>query len=125
MYMKKLIILILSILMLAACSAEKKTATIVEEFVGKDVSKVYEWCATLDDEYACEVTYEDVDDVEADIVVEQSIKAGSKLKENISFKVASGNEKEITMPYITDEVTKADIEVWADAVGIKSLKFKY
>ncbi|MBQ6334765.1 MAG: PASTA domain-containing protein [Erysipelotrichaceae bacterium] len=123
--MKKLIILILSILMLAACSAEKKTATIVEEFVGKDVSKVYEWCATLDDEYACEVTYEDVDDVEADIVVEQSIKAGSKLKENISFKVASGNEKEITMPYITDEVTKADIEVWADAVGLKSLTFNY
>ena len=122
--MKKISLLLLCVLMLSLCACGK-TSVIVEEFVGHNVQDVYNWCGQLDEDHECEITYEDVDGYEKDIVVEQSIQAGKKLKDTIKFTVASGNEKEIALPYVTEDVTVADIEAWRDAAGIKDLKFVY
>ncbi|MBR4462509.1 MAG: PASTA domain-containing protein [Erysipelotrichaceae bacterium] len=124
--MKKVLILSMIVLMISACSQEKETSsTVVEEFVGHSVQDIYEWCGTIPDEYSCEITYEDNGEYEKDIVFEQSVKAGKKLKEDIYFKVSNGNSTEIALPYITKGVTKADIEEWKEATGLKSLEFIY
>ena len=97
--------------MISACSQEKAApSVVVEEFVGRNVQDLYEWCGTISDDYSCEIAYEDNSEYEKDIVFEQSIKAGKKLKEDIYFKVSNGNSTEIALPYITKGVTKADIE---------------
>ncbi|MBQ6492367.1 MAG: hypothetical protein IJI92_00660 [Erysipelotrichaceae bacterium] len=123
--MKRIIILLTCLMMLSACSGGSSSHTVVEEFVGRNVKDVYEWCGTLSDDYSCEIAYEDNGDFEKDIVFEQSIKAGKKLKEDIHFKVSNGNASEIAIPYITPEVTMSDIEVWKEASGLKELVFKY
>ena len=124
--MKKIFILLMALLMFSACSQEKAgTSVVVEEFVGRNVQDLYEWCGTISDDYSCEITYEDNSEYEKDIVFEQSVKAGKKLKEDIHFKVSNGNSTEIVLPFITKGVTKADIEEWKEATGLKSLEFIY
>ena len=120
--MKKLIILFIALICVCACSSQ---SVIVEEFVGKDVHEVYTWCGQLDDDHSCEVVYEDNDDYAKDIVFEQSVKAGNKLKGDIVFKVASGAEPEIPLPFISAELTQADVEIWRDIYGVKNLSFVY
>ena len=107
---------------LSACTSYK---VIVEEFVGKNVQDVYTWCGQLDDEHSCEVVYEKAEGYEKDIVFEQSVKAGSKLKDNITFKVSSGSKSEVIVPFITPEVMMPDIEVWKEAVGVQNVNFVY
>ena len=124
--MKKILILMMFLLTISACSQEKAASSVVvEEFVGRSVQDLYEWCGTISDDYSCEITYEDNGEYEKDIVFEQSVKAGKKLKEDIYFKVSNGNATEIALPYITKGVTKADIEEWKEATGLKSLEFIY
>lgn len=123
--MKKRLILLLITLILAACAGSKESV-IVEEFVGHSVQDVYAWCGKLDDTHECEVSYAENDEFEKDIVYEQSIKAGGKFKEGtIKFMVSNGITSDITMPHIAPEVTQSDIEVWREAVGLKTLKFVY
>ena len=128
--MKKIFILLFSLLVLCSCAQNNNnptptTNTIVEEFIGHNVSDVYAWCATLGDSDACEITFEDNDNFDKDIVFEQSVKAGSKLRGNILFKVSSGNVAEVAVPYITPEVTMSDIEVWKEAAGVKTVNYTY
>ncbi len=120
--MRKIILLFVLLICACACTAQ---SVIVEEFVGKDVHEVYQWCGQLDDNYSCEVVYEDNDDYQKDIVFEQSVQAGKKLKGDIMFKVASGAEAEIPLPFISPELTQADVEIWRDIYGIKNLTFTY
>lgn len=122
--MKKLINLLIISFMLCACA---RTSFIVEEFVGRKVEDVYAWCAELDDDHSCEVTYENNDEYEKDIVFEQSVKAGKKLKDTISFKVSSGKaeDPELVIPFIDGSVTLSDIQAWKDSVGLVSLDIKY
>ena len=120
--MKKIILLFIMLVSVCACGSQK---VIVEEFVGKDVHEVYTWCGQLEDDHSCEVVYEDNDDYAKDVVFEQSVKAGNKLKGDITFKVSSGAEQEIVLPLITPEVTMSDIEVWKEAVGIKNVSYVY
>lgn len=124
--MKKLTILLAALMLLCACSKKDSSSTvIVEEFVGKDVQEVYEWCGTLDDDHSCEISFEDNAEYAKDIVFEQSEAAGHKLKGDIHFKVSSGNATEIPAPYITPEVTLADIEVWKENSGLRTLNIQY
>ena len=124
--MKKLIILLTALLLLCACSEKDDSSTvIVEEFVGKDVQEVYTWCGTLDDNHSCEISFEDNSEYEKDIVFEQSEVAGHKLKGDIHFKVSSGSSIEIPAPHITEEVTLADIEVWKEHSGLRTLNVQY
>ena len=120
--MKKLILLSIMLISVCACTAQ---SVIVEEFVGKDVHEVYNWCGQLDENHSCEVVYEDNDEYAKDIVFEQSVKAGGKLKGDITFKVASGAQPEIPLPFISPELTQADVEIWRDIYGIQNLSFVY
>ena len=123
--MKKSLILLIITLMLAACAGNKESV-IVEEFIGHNVQDVYAWCGKLDDNHECEISYAENDEYEKDIVYDQSIKAGGKFKDGtINFYVSNGITSEITMPHIAPEVTKSDIEVWKDAVGLITLNFVY
>ena len=121
--MKRIIIILQALLLLASCSGGK-SSTIVEEFVGHNVSDVYEWCSTLDEELSCEIHYEDKDGVEKDVVFEQSITAGKRLTGEIEFKVASGKQATIAVPYV-ENMSVADVEMWKEAVGMENVTFIY
>lgn len=120
--MKKLFLCLALLLTVTACSG---SSVIVEEFVGKNVQDVYAWCGQLDDESSCEVTYEEVEGYDKDIVFEQSIKAGKKLKGNIVFKVSSGTKSEVIVPFISPEATLSDMEMWKEAVGLQTMTYVY
>ena len=99
--------------------------TVVPDFIGKNVEEVYTWCGNLDDSHSCEVSYEDADGFEKDVVFEQSIKGGNKFKESaVSFKVATGAEKEIVLPFIGPDTNKSDIEAWAMTFGVTNITYK-
>lgn len=102
----------------------KPSNIIVPEFIGKDVTEVYEWCSSLDDSHSCEVTYEDADDYSKDVVFEQSVTGGSKLKaDTVVFKVATGNTAEIALPFIGPDTNKSDIEAWAMTFGVSNVTY--
>ncbi|MBQ1741150.1 MAG: hypothetical protein II042_05415, partial [Erysipelotrichaceae bacterium] len=74
----------------------KPHSTVVPDFIGKHVGEVYDWCAGLDDDHSCEVTYENAAGYEKDIVFEQSIPGGNKMKVSVvHFKVATGEGDKI------------------------------
>ena len=102
----------------------KPANVIVPDFVGKNVEEVYAWCGELDEIHGCEVSYEDIDDYEKDIVFEQSLPGGSKFKEGIvSFKIATGEGTEIILPFIGPDTNKSDIEAWALTFGITNITY--
>lgn len=102
----------------------KPSNTVVPDFIGKDVSEVYTWCGELDDTHACEVSYEDSDEYEKDVVFEQSVKGGNKLKtDTVHFKVATGDSAVIALPFIGPETNKSDIEAWAMTFGIENITY--
>ncbi len=124
--MKKSLILLMGIMMmLCGCGEKSSSSVVVKEFVGHNVEELYEWCGTIGDEYSCEIAFEDNDEYEKDIVFEQSIKAGKKLNQDIFFKVSNGQPQEIAVPYVTEELTQSDIELWKEAAGVKDLTYIY
>lgn len=120
--MKKILLLIMVICL---CSCGQKNSVIVQDFVGHNVQEVYDWCATLDDEHSCEVAYSENDEYEKDIVYDQSVKAGGKVKDSVIFYVSNGITNEVVMPYITPDVSKSDIEIWKITVGLQNLTYQY
>ena len=78
--MKKLLMVLLAVLLLSACSEK---GPVVEGFVGRNVEDVYAWCSEIDPKYSCEVSYGGNDEYEKDIVYEQSINAGKRLEDKI------------------------------------------
>ncbi len=108
---------------LSACSSESKKATIVPDFTGHDVSEVYEWCAELDERYACEVSYVDGNGVERDLVMEQSVKGGSRLNSDISFSISNGFFPEISVLHVTADTNKSDVEVWKAESGLETVNY--
>ena len=124
--MKKWIIILcvlMSSLSLCACSSSSKKATIVPEFTDHDVSEVYEWCAEIDEQYACEVSYINGEGVERDKVMEQSVKGGSRLESDISFKISNGEYAEITVLHITEKTDISDVEAWKESSGLKNVSY--
>lgn len=122
--MKKIIIILcaaMSLVSLCACSSKK--ATIVPDFTGHDVAEVYEWCGSIPEKYACEVSYTDGNGVERDQVIEQSVKGGSRLESDISFKISNGAYPEITVLHITEKTEKADVEAWKESSGLVDLTY--
>lgn len=105
----------------------KPRSTIVPEFVGKSVSEVYSWCAGLDESHSCQVTYDDAEGVDKDIVFEQSIPGGSRLSvSTVNFKAATGNQEksaEVALPFIGPDTNKSDIEAWALTFGIENVTY--
>ena len=102
----------------------KPRSTVVPDFIGKHVGEVYDWCAGLDDDHSCEVTYENAAGYEKDIVFEQSIPGGNKMKVSVvHFKVATGEGDKIILPFVGPETNKSDIEAWALTFGIKNITY--
>ena len=122
--MKKLLLLLISVLLLCSCSG-KGTKVIAQEFVGHNVQEVYAWCAELDDDHSCAISYADNGEYEKDIVFEQSVQAGKKIESEIQFKVSNGNQSEIALPFITAETTMSDIEVWKEQSNVTKLTYIY
>ncbi len=125
--MKKSMSLILCLLMaltvITGCESENKKATIVPEFTGHDVSEVYDWCAEIDEKYACEVSYVMGNGVERDKVMEQSVKGGSRLESDISFSISNGESPEIAVLYVIDTTEKSDVEAWKEENGLTNLSY--
>ena len=102
----------------------KPDNTVVPDFVGKNVEEVYAWCGELNDSHSCEVSYEDADGIEKDIVVEQSVTGGNKLKDPvIFFKIATGASQEIILPFVGPDTNLSDIEAWAMTFGITNITY--
>ena len=102
----------------------KPQSTIVPDFVGKPVSDVYIWCAGLDEDHSCEVSYEDCAEYGKDVVFEQSITGGSKMKEPVViFKVSNGQGNKIILPFIGPETNRSDIEAWALTFHITNITY--
>ncbi|MCR4633854.1 MAG: hypothetical protein K5648_07005 [Erysipelotrichaceae bacterium] len=120
--MKNKGVVVLCILMMLSClSACSSTA--VPDFTGHNVLEVYQWCSTIDTKYACEVSYADGNGAEKDTVIEQSVKGGSRLNSDISFKISNGAVAEIPVLYINEETQKSDVELWRQNSGIQSLTY--
>lgn len=102
----------------------KPQSTIVPDFIGKPVSDVYVWCAGLDDDHSCEVSYEDSAEYEKDIVFEQSITGGNKMKVSVvSFKASNGEGNKIILPFVGPETNKSDIEAWALTFHVTNITY--
>ncbi|MBR3006004.1 MAG: hypothetical protein IKH68_05050, partial [Erysipelotrichaceae bacterium] len=102
----------------------KPQSTIVPDFVGKPVSDVYIWCAGLDEDHSCEVSYEDSAEYDKDVVFEQSVTGGSKMKEPVViFKVSNGQGNKIILPFIGPETNRSDIEAWALTFHITNITY--
>ena len=102
----------------------KPQSTIVPDFIGKPVSDVYVWCAGLDDDHSCEVSYEDSAEYEKDIVFEQSITGGNKMKVSVvSFKVSNGEGNKIILPFVGPETNRSDIEAWALTFHVTNITY--
>ncbi len=122
--MKKLLILLVGMMMLCSCGG-KANKVVAQEFVGHNVQDVYAWCAELDDDHSCSIAYENSDEYEKDIVIDQSVQAGKKFEGEIHFNVSNGNMNEIALPYITPELSMSDIEIWKETSGLKTLNYAY
>lgn len=121
--MKKISCTLLALLLVSCLGACSKKATIVPDFTGKNVREVYEWCAEIDLNYACEVSYINGDGVEQDLVMEQSVKGGSRLESDISFKISNGIYPEINVLHITEDTNISDVEIWKQESGLQTVNY--
>jgi len=102
----------------------KPANVVVPDFIGRNVEEVYAWCGELDENHACEVSYEDTENYDRDIVFEQSLAGGSKFKKGtVSFKISTGEWGEIVLPFIGPDTNKSDIEAWAMTFGITNITY--
>lgn len=123
--MKKLLLLLIVIMSLTAC-AQATIEIPIEDFIGHNVQEVYDWCAKLDEGYSCEIVYQENDQYDKDVVYDQSVKPGEKLKsEDIHFYVSNGITSEIAVPFITEELSKSDIDAWKEVTGLQHLEYAY
>ncbi len=121
--MKKICSLLAILLLVCSMSACSQKATIVPDFTGHDVSEVYDWCAELDRSYACEVSYIDGNGVEKDLVMEQSVKGGSRLESDIVFHISNGVYPEINVLHVNKDTNRSDVEEWKNESGLESVEF--
>ena len=98
-----------------------KTIT-VPDFLGKNKEEVFEWCGQLSEEYACEILYEESKSVEKDLVFQQSLNAGSALKDKITIHISSELIKPVTLPQLY-EAKRSDIEKWQSDNGILNVNY--
>ena len=102
----------------------KPANVVVPDFIGRNVEEVYAWCGELDENHACEVSYEDTENYDRDVVFEQSLAGGSKFKKGtVSFKISTGEWGEIVLPFIGPDTNKSDIEAWAMTFGITNITY--
>ena len=73
---------------------------VVPDFLGKNKSEVFDWCGQLDPKYSCEIVYEKSRSVQKDLVFQQSINAGSPLKDKITITISSELEQPLMLPQL-------------------------
>ena len=84
----------------------------VPDFNNMSKSEVLTWCGKLNPKFSCEIVYEDNENVDVDKVISQSVHAGTKIKDKITFTISTGARKEIIVPVINTNTTKDEIENW-------------
>ena len=94
----------------------------VPDFLGKNQSEAIAWCGQLDTKYSCEFLYEESKEVDKDIVFQQSLNAGSVLKDNIMFRVSSALIKPVNLPQLYN-ATRAEIEEWQNKNMIQNITY--
>ena len=94
----------------------------VPDLLGKKKEEVFEWCGKLDAKYSCELVYEESRSVEEGIVFQQSLNAGSKLTDKITFTISSGLIKQVALPQLNN-ATRVEIEKWASKNEIKNVEY--
>lgn len=105
-----LVLIIAAILGISVYNSNKKVK--VPDFASMSKSDVLTWCGQLNPKFSCEIIYEDSDSVEVDKVISQSVNAGAKIEDKITFKISSGITKEIELPIINSNTTLEDINNW-------------
>jgi beta-lactam-binding protein with PASTA domain len=94
----------------------------VPDFLGKNQSEAIAWCGQLDTKYSCEFLYEESKEVDKDIVFQQSLNAGSVLKDNIMFRVSSALIKPVNLPQLYN-ATRTEIEEWQNKNMIQNITY--
>ncbi|MBQ5552455.1 MAG: hypothetical protein IIU37_02585, partial [Erysipelotrichaceae bacterium] len=97
---------------------------VVPDFLGKNKSEVFDWCGQLDPKYSCEIVYEKSHSVQKDLVFQQSINAGSPLKDKITITISSELEQPLMLPQLYN-TGKEDIEKWQKENGVENVTIVY
>ena len=97
---------------------------VVPDFLGKNKSEVFDWCGQLDPKYSCEIVYEKSRSVQKDLVFQQSINAGSPLKDKITITISSELEQPLVLPQLYN-TGKEDIEKWQKENGVENVTIVY
>ena len=97
---------------------------VVPDFLGKNKSEVFDWCGQLDPKYSCEIVYEKSRSVQKDLVFQQSINAGSPLKDKITITISSELEQPLMLPQLYN-TGKEDIEKWQKENGVENVTIVY
>ena len=92
-----------------------------ENFVGKNVNAVYEFCGTLSHKYSCNITYEESETFNQGIVIFQSVNEGENIPEVFNIKVSSGIKQKIEPMVVSSTTTLADVELWANKYGLTNI----
>jgi beta-lactam-binding protein with PASTA domain len=110
LFLLVLVLIIAGVLGISVYNSNKKVN--VPDFANMSKSDVLTWCGQLNPQFSCEILYEDSDSVEVDKVISQSVLAGSKIQDKITFKISSGLKKEIELPVINSNTTLEEINNW-------------
>lgn len=110
LFLLVLVLIIAGVLGFSVYNSNKKVK--VPDFANMSKSDVLTWCGQLNPQFSCEILYEDSDSVEVDKVISQSVLAGSKIQDKITFKISSGLKKEIELPVINSNTTLEEINNW-------------
>ena len=97
---------------------------VVPDFLGKNKSEVFDWCGQLDPKYSCEIVYEKSRSVQKDLVFQQSINAGSPLKDKITITISSELEQPLMLSQLYN-TGKEDIEKWQKENGVENVTIVY
>lgn len=102
---------------------KNNSSATVPDFLGKNKNVAITWCGQLSEEFGCEFVYEETTSTQEDVIFSQSISAGNKLNDNITFKVSSGIVVEVALPEITVITSKTDIENWKNQNGLMYVSY--